>query len=209
MNPRLTLFGPIISTYGRIAQIIAYECGVEVSCVPVPNGSEECLRRHPFGKSPSAHIDGLDFFETAAIAQYLDDKFNEGGLQGAGLEQRARNIQWLSVANNYFFPISEHGLVLPRLVVPLMGGVPREDLIAKAIPQIAYCLDLFNNRLADSKFFSGSALLLSDLFLYPMIRAVYLTPEGRNLIDQMIPLKRWLGMIEARTSVTSTRWPGE
>jgi glutathione S-transferase len=124
-------------------------------------------------------------------------------------QARMRNVQWLSVANNYFFPISENGLVLPRLLVPLMGGVPREDLIAKAVPQIAYSLQLFEDRLTQARFFGGEDVMLCDLCLYPMIKAVHLTPEGRQIINQKPRIMRWLKALEIRDSVNSTKWPRE
>jgi len=111
----LRLYCPQTSTYGRIAAITALECGLDFAVVPTATNSPEQLARHPFGKAPSAEIDGLKLYETAAICQYLDDRFNASALQGATLRERAYNVQWLSVANSYLFPISEFGLVLPRL----------------------------------------------------------------------------------------------
>jgi glutathione S-transferase len=205
----LRLYCPQTSTYGRIAAITALECGLDFEVVPTATNSPEQYARHPFGKAPSAEIDGLQLYETAAICQYLDDRFNASALQGATLRERAYNVQWLSVANSYLFPISEFGLVLPRLVVPLMGGVAREDLIEAALPQVYHVLKVLSARLDHSPFFAGSSFLQSDVFLYVMVRAVQLTPEGAVMLQHLPPLAEWLSRIQTRAAVRATEWPIE
>jgi glutathione S-transferase len=115
-------------------------------------------------------------------------------------------VQWLSVANSYLFPISEFGLVLPRLVVPLMGGVAREDLIKAALPQVYHVLKVLSARLEHSPYFAGSAFLQSDVFLYVMIRAVQLTPEGAVMLQHFPRLAEWLSRIQTRAAVRATEW---
>ena len=209
MEPPIRIFGPEISTYVRIVSMVAQEVGAEYEVVPTASGSPENRKRHPFGKSPAAEIDGLVLYESVAIAQYLDDTRNDGGLQPTDAEARARMTQWLSIANCYLFPSTEHGLVLPRLVVPLMGEVADERLIERALPVIAYQTRVVSERLEASPYLAGPSYSLADVFMFVVLRAVQLTPEGRALLDGLLPLKRWLQQIDQRPSVDPTRWPGE
>ena len=199
----------MVSTYVRVASMAAEEAGLSWSVVPTATGTRETLTRHPFGKAPAAEIDGHRFYETVAICQYVDDVHNAGALQPLDPLDRARMSQWLSVANAYIFPATEQGLVLPRLVVPLMGGTPREDLIEKALPTIAYQMTIVSQRLEEASHLAGETYSLADLFMFVILRAVQMTGEGKMILEHLPPLRLWLDRIAERPSVAATAWPDE
>lgn len=205
----LILHTPQLSTYARICAIVAAECSVPVRSVTLVPRSPENFDKHPSGRTSSAEIDGHAFYETAAICRYLDEAHNEARLQGVGPEQKARNDQWISIANAYVFPVTEHGLVLPRLAIPMMGGQLQEEVIKASLPKVNYTLKVLSDRLEASRCFGADAPLMCDFFLYPMLRAVQLTPEGEHLIEQYLPLRHWIERIGERPSTIATRWPGE
>ena len=208
-EPLLKIYAPVISTYGRIAAMTAEEVGLAWENIPTHAEAPGHRARHPFLKTPAVEIDGHNLFETIAICQFIDDVYGEGGLQPADPLNRARMTQWVSIANAYVFPTTENGLVLPRLVVPMMGGQPREELIEQALPTIAYQMTVVSNRLEETPYLAGNGFSLADIFMYCILRAVQLTLEGRMIFDQLLPLKKWISVISTRDSAKATAWTTE
>lgn len=209
MTTRLKIYAPVISTYGRIVAMTAEEVGLPWEIIPTHAAAEDHRARHPFEKTPAAEIDGHQIYETIAICQYVDDVYGNGGLQPPGALDRARMSQWISISNAYVFPSTENGLVLPRLVVPMMGGTPREDLIEQALPTIAYQMSLTSARLEETHYLAGNRFSLADIFMYCVLRAVQMTPEGRMILDQLLPLRKWISSIANREGARRTAWSTE
>jgi len=217
----LKIFVAQISTYGRIVATVAKEAGLAHQTIPTDSKDPKHRARHPFMRTPAVEIDGvtgadgvkgadgITMYESAAICAYIDDVFNGGALQPRDPLARARMRQWIAVADNYIFPLTEERLVLPRLVVPMMGRQPREDLIAEALPAIRYYLQVVEDRLAESPFLAGETFSLADINMYCMAVPVALTSEGRAILDNMDALQRWMAVCAMRPSLTATRWPME
>ena len=203
----LTLYAPQISTYGRIVAMVAFEAGLDWQHVPTDSKSKENRQRHPFGKTPSVDIDGQHIYESVAICQYIDDVHNDGALQPKDPFARARMSQWLAIANQYLFPSTEHGLVMPLLLVPLGGGLPRHDIVEQALPTIAYQMAIVSTRLEEAPYLAGEDISLADLFMWVIIKAAKMTDEGNAIVSQLLPLLRWFERIEKRESVSRTAWP--
>ena len=208
-GPHLNIFAPTISTYGRIVAMAAEEAGLSWDIVPTDKNDPSHLNRHPFRKTPAVEIGDLMLFESVAICQYLDEEYNKSRLQPSDPLLRARMTQWISVANTYLFPTSEYGLVMPRLIVPMMGREPREDIIEQELPKIAYQMSVVSSRLEESSYLAGPDYSLADLFTFGILRAVEMTPEGRMILSHLLPLKHWMARCAQRRSVCATSWPGE
>ncbi len=208
-QPALHIHGTVISTYTRIVQVVAEEAGIGWQITATPAQSEENLRRHPFGKVPTVTIDGLNLFESVAITQYVDNVHNGGALQPHDPVVRAEMDRWIAIANNYLFPTFEHGLLMPRLAHRYLKTPLRSDIIEAALPDIAHHLGVICDRIEQSPHFAGTDFSLADIFVYCITRPVQLTPEGDNLIGQLLPLRHWLNRIGKRKSIMATRWPAE
>ena len=205
--PDLTLYGPTVSTFTRICAMAAVEAGLSWQIIPTGSGSEEMAEHHPFMRSPAAYLDGLHFYESPAICSYIDRRHNDGALHPADAEAQARMWQWANVAAHYVFPITEERLVMPRVVAPLMGRQPNEQMIAAALPVIRYHLEVVDKRLAEAAFLAGAEVSLADLFMYPVIEATCAAPEGRDMVAALPALSAWYGVIGTRASAQETAWP--
>lgn len=203
----LLLYGPTVSTFTRICAIVGVEAGLSWEIVPTGSGSKEMAEHHPFMRSPAAYIDGLHFYETPAICSYLDRAHNGGRLHPEGPEAQARMWQWANVAAHYVFPITEERLVMPRVLAPLMGRAPNEQMIADALPVIRYHLDIVAQRLQDSAYLAGPDISLADYFMYPVIEATTAAPEGRAMLADFPILESWWQAIAQRPAVKTTAWP--
>ncbi len=122
---------------------------------------------------------------------------------------RAEMVRWIAIANNYLFPTFEHGLLMPYLAHRHLKTPLRSDIVEAAIPEIAHHLGVVCERIEESSYFAGLDFSLADIFLYCIVRPVQMTPEGDNLIGQLLPLRHWLNKIGKRESLIATRWPVE
>ncbi|UAB77348.1 glutathione S-transferase family protein [Erythrobacter sp. SCSIO 43205] len=210
------IFGTVTSTYTRIVQIACEEVGLSQETIATSAQSPQ--NRHPFGKVPVVEVDGLELIECVAITQYLDNRHG-GGEQGKGALQpsdpaaRAVMDKWVSVANNYLFPLFEHGLVMPWLMHRVAGVELDPEKINRALPNISRAIGFVEMELArDGAWTSApgaAGISLADVFLYPVIRSLELTPQGEVGIAQCDHLKAWLDIMHERPSIAATRWSGE
>ena len=136
------LYGPGYSTYTRSARLALEEKGVPYSIVEVTTLTQfvtegmpkEQLSRHPFNKVPAFEHNGNMIYETSAIERYVDEAFDGPSLQPSDALALARMTQIIGVADWYAYDSLDLQIVIPRLVVPMMGGKSDEAATDAAIP---------------------------------------------------------------------------
>lgn len=203
------IFGTIISTYTRVTQIACEEAGLSHETIATPAQSPQ--NRHPFGKVPVVEIDGLELIESVAIVQYIDNAHNSSALQPADPARRAVMDKWIAIANNYLFPLFESGLVMPWIMHRVAGFDLDRDKIDRALPNISRALGFLEAELAQDGAWTAigevsGEFTLADVFLYPIMRGLQLTPQGAVGIAQCDTLSAWLSATIARPSIAKTRW---
>lgn len=204
---QVRIFGTVISTYTRICQIACEEAGL--SHEVIATAAHSPANRHPFGKVPVVEVDGLELIESVAITQYIDNAHNAGALQPADPTARAVTDKWIAVANNYLFPLFERGLVMPWVMHRVAGFPLERETIERALPAISRALGFLEGELVAYGAWTRHGFTLADVFLYPMVRSVALTPQGQAGISQCDRLLAWLEMCRARPSIAATRWESE
>ncbi|EAQ30412.1 putative glutathione s-transferase protein [Erythrobacter sp. NAP1] len=205
--PQVRIFGTVISTYTRIVELTCEEAGLSHETIATAAQSQQ--NRHPFGKVPVVEVDGLELIESVAIAQYLDNAHNDSALQPTQPAARAVMDKWIALANNYLFPIFENGLVMPW-IMHRVGGFPLdEDKVQRALPTVSRALGYIEGELSEDGAWASLGFTLADVFLYPIVRSVQLTPQGRVGIEQCERLHGWLASCEKRPSIVATRWESE
>ena len=202
------IFGTVISTYTRIVEITAEEAGLTHEVIPTPANSPS--NRHPFSKVPVVEIDGLELIESVAIAQYIDNAHGGGALQPEDPVQRAVMDKWIAIANNYLFPLFENGLVMPWIMHRVAGFDLDHEKINRALPNISRALGFLEAEMAqDGAWTALNAFTLADVFLYPVLRGLQLTPQGQVGLAQCDHLSAWMTVCEERPSIAKTRWASE
>lgn len=191
----------------RVVQIVCEEAGLAHEVIPTAAHSPS--NRHPFGKVPVVHIDGLELFETTPIANYIDNAHNGGALQPSDPAARAVTDRWIGIANSYLFPLFERGLVMPYIMHNFGGAELDKALISKSLPDIAKTLSFLDLELQKDGAWTAEGFTLADVFLYCVLRGVELTPEGAAGIAQMQVLPLWLASCRARPSIAVTAWQTE
>jgi glutathione S-transferase len=204
--PEITIYAAEISTFGRIVAMVAVEKEISWTLVPTVSSSAEHVARHPFGKTPAVAVNGHLLIESDAICRYLDDVFDGVALVPDDPLERAEMTKWMAFVQAYMFPTTEFGLVMPRLIAPLMGREVDENRVQKSLPTIQYQLALVEQGLADRAFIASDRLTLADIYLFCTWMAVAHTAEGKVMLHHSPNVSRWMGFISSRESARATAW---
>ncbi|KWV93159.1 glutathione S-transferase family protein [Erythrobacter sp. YT30] len=207
MPPQARIFGTVISTYTRIVEITCEEAGIAHETIATAAQSHQ--NRHPFGKVPVVEIDELELIESVAITQYIDNAHNKSALQPSDPAARAICDKWVAIANNYLFPLFERGLVMPWIMHRVAGYPLDPEKINSALPQISRALGFCEAELQRDGAWKVHDFSLADVFLYPVLRGLELTPQGEVGISQCDAISSWMRVCEKRHSIEATRWETE
>ncbi len=207
-NP--VVYGPRFSTYTRSVLLALEEKGAayeveEVNILEGAHQTPEYLARHPFAKVPAFSHDGFDLYEVCAILSYVDAAFPGVSLQPSDARAKARMHQVMGIIDSYAYPAFITQIVIPRVVVPMMGGKTDEAAVKAALPQAEKCVSALERLVGGNKFVAGSALSLADLHLVPVYDYLSQTPEGETLLANAPGLRGWWDGVKDRESVTRTR----
>ena len=200
----VTVFGIPLSTFVRTVRMVLEEKGVAYQLESVMPHSDEINELHPFGKVPAFKHDDVTLCETVAIGTYIDDVFDGPALVPADTLARAHMHKWISLYNDNGAPAIGRGLILQRLLNPMMGNEPDEARIQESIPKVRKILEVYDGALAGKDWLVGDAISLADLFPIPMFAYIHMTPEGKDLMKGLTNLGRWYDAIAARESFKNT-----
>jgi glutathione S-transferase len=207
------VYGPAYSTYTRSVRMALVEKGVDYDLVevdflqaPMPAAQ---IERQPFVKVPAFEHDGFELFEVTAIERYIDEEFDGPSLQPEAVKQRARMNQIISIVDSYTYPCTVGQLVIQRLVMPMLGEIPDEAAIAKAMPEIEKCMTTITRLRGDSKFLVGDQVTLADIHLAPIYDYFHNTPDSEAILRVNPELRDWWADMSERESVLKTPFSSE
>ncbi len=200
----LTIYGPAMSTYVRTVRMACAEKGAACALEEVDFRSEAYRKLHPFNKIPAVKHGDFVLYESAAINRYIDRAFPGPALQPTDAKALALQDQWISAIGDYYYQAMIRELVWQRLVVPMQGGKPNEDLIKAAVPKLEYQLGVLSEALSKQPYLAGAACSLADLALFPIMAYVRATPEGQAALKKVPAVTAWYDRVAARPSAVST-----
>ncbi len=204
------IYGPAFSTYVRSVRLALEEKDVpyrleEINILEGAHQTPEHRARPPFAKVPAFEHDGFKLFETMAMMLYVDETFGGPSLQPDQPRPRALMAQVLGIVNAYAYPSCIGSCVMQRLVVPLLGGTPDEDVVAEAVPQATTSVEALDALIDGNEFFAGEKLSLADLHVAPIYDYFSQTPEGAKALGGTPNLRRWWDAVSQRESVRKTK----
>ena len=204
------IYGPALSTYVRTVRLVLEEKAAEYRLVEIDilkgaHKTPEYLARHPFGRVPAFEHDGFALYETSAITRYLDAVVPGIALTPADPRGAARMQQAIAVVDSYAYGAMITGVVMQRVVMPMVGGTTDEAVITAAMPTAELSLQAFESLLGNHAFLAGDSLSLADLHLAPVLAYFSGTPEGQGLLPACPQLTRWWAAVSARPSMTKTQ----
>jgi glutathione S-transferase len=67
-------------------------------------GKPSHLALHPFNRVPILQHGDFTVYETSAIVNYVEEKFDNVALRPTSPRERGRMDQWISAVNSYYYP---------------------------------------------------------------------------------------------------------
>ncbi|KMZ75928.1 Glutathione S-transferase Phi class fusion protein [Zostera marina] len=182
------------------------------------NMSKERKHTVPFDflklqENPSSRVLGPVFddgskmlFESREICRYLPENYAEQGnkyLLGTNTLDRASIEQWIRSEKHSFDPPSWN-LMFHLAFASLMDLEPKRALIQESEKKLSQLLDVYNQRLADSKFLAGNHFTLADLVHLPNTHYLANSKEWSYLFTSRKNVKKWWKKISQRESWLQT-----
>ncbi|KAG0473142.1 hypothetical protein HPP92_014550 [Vanilla planifolia] len=203
----VTVYGPPLST--AVSRVLAclLEKEVKFKLVPVDmskgkHKTPDFLKLQPFGQVPAFQDEAVTLFESRAICRYLCDKYADQGTTGllgkkeGGIVERALVEQWLE-AEGQSFNLPSSVLVMNLAFAPRMGMKQDPDAIERHAGRLAKVLDVYDQRLGESRFLAGDEFTLADLSHLPNGQYLVNTEKG-DLFTSRKNVKRWWEDISSR-----------
>ena len=165
---------------------------------------DELKKVHPLGKSPLITDGDVVVAESAAIIEYILQKYAPGRLRPeAKTEEERRYIYWLHYAEGSLMSPLLLTLIfskvakapVPFFIKPIVKGIAKNVMKAFVTPQLKLHLDFVESTLAKSKWFAGDEFTAADIQMSFPIEAA----AARGGLNSGRPnLAKYLEKIQAR-----------
>lgn len=192
-----------MSTATRRALACLYEKDLEFEFAQVDMRSgehkkEPFISLNPFGQVPVFVHGDLKIFESRAITKYLAHEYADKGTQLIYTSGKplATSLVWLEVEALQFEPPSSK-LAWELYYKPLLGIPQDAAVIEENEAKLAKVLDVYESRLAGSKYLAGDSFTLADLHHLPNITFLMET-QAKKLVEARPNVSRWVADIIAR-----------
>ncbi|XVF21934.1 hypothetical protein REPUB_Repub12eG0131800 [Reevesia pubescens] len=200
----IKVHGHPLSAPTRKVLVCLYEKEVEFEFVPVNMGagehkSENFLSLNPFGQVPAFEEGDFKLFESRAITQYIAHEYADKGTQlllpGSNKSMAVLQL-WKEVEAHHFDPASSK-LVWELVSKPIFGMVTDTAVVEENEAKLAKVLDVYETRLAQSKYLACDSFTLADMHHVPNIQGLLGSP-AKKLLDSRPHVSAWVADITAR-----------
>ncbi|KAJ4830299.1 Glutathione S-transferase F6 [Turnera subulata] len=136
--------------------------------------------------------------ESRAITAYIAQEYADKGAQLVYTTGKhlPTYLIWLEVEAHHFNPASSP-LVWEQYYKPIMGIPQDTAAIEEHETKLAKVLDVYEKRLAESKYLAGDNFTLADLHHLPNISALMGTPS-KKLVAARPHVSKWVADITSR-----------
>lgn len=158
---------------------------------------------HPLGKSPVITDGELVLAETAAILQYIVEKYGEGRLSAPrGSDQQIKQNYWLHAAEGSFMPYlvfdlvtSRIGSAAPFIIRPIAKAIAKQVDAAFTHPNLYRFLKYMEAELGNGQWFAGDEFSIADIQMGYPVEAAF---ARLSLGDKYPNLQKFLAQIRDR-----------
>ncbi|KAK4441759.1 Glutathione S-transferase [Sesamum alatum] len=159
---------------------------------------EPFISLNPFGQVPALEDGDLKVFESRAITQYLAYTYADKGtpLVPQDLKETAIVYVWMEVESQKFDAAAAK-LSFELVTKPMLGMITDDSVVEEHQEKLGKVLDVYESRLAGSKYLGGEAFSLADLHHLPIVSYLFGT-KTKALFDARPHVSRWCADILAR-----------
>ncbi|MEM7667647.1 MAG: glutathione S-transferase family protein [Pseudomonadota bacterium] len=206
---RPVLHGYTFSVYAWIARLVLVEKGVgfewrEVDPFDCPDDAP-LLQLNPFCRVPVLEHDGSVLYETAAIAQYIDERFDGPRLMPCDAIERARMRQIIClVDSDAYWPLVRQVFV-QSFRQPRTGSLPDQSALDQGRAAAEHVLGVFETLAVGKIWLVGQRPGLADFHLAPMMSYFAEVDAGRAMLARHPQLSAWWSSITKTASFLATQ----
>ncbi|GJZ09216.1 glutathione S-transferase-like protein [Tanacetum coccineum] len=172
---------------------------VSVDYVARKHKLPQFLALNPFGEFPAFEDGDLTLFESRAITKYVTEAYADKGtvLMLKDLKKSAIQSVWMEVENQKFDPTAST-LSYELIYKPMyLGQTTDEVAVGELEKKLEDLLDVYEQRLKESKYLGGDTFTLADLHHIPNIHNLMSTKVGK-LFDARPHVSAWVSDILSR-----------
>lgn len=160
------------------------------------------LRRNPAAKVPVLKIDGKMMAESAAICEYLDEKYPEPPLMPKDVDARYEVRRLVAWFDDKFHHEVTSNLLYERVNKKVMGlGYPDSKNVKAGAQKIKYHLDYMTWLLDHRRWLAGDAMSLADFAAAAHLSSLdYISDVDWN---RSASVKDWYAKIKSRPAFRS------
>ncbi|KAG9154159.1 hypothetical protein Leryth_000632 [Lithospermum erythrorhizon] len=194
-----------IAASTAVARVLAclHEKDLEYEIVPIDprtkeNKKETFLLLNPFGQVPAFEDGDLKLFESRAITQYLAHAYAHKGNQLVIQDHKKMAIVsvWMEVEVQKFDAVGSK-LTYELAFNPLRGNPINEAVVDENMEKLIKILDVYEAKLAESKYLAGDCFTLADLHHLPVMHHLMNT-KVKAVFDERPHVSSWSTDILAR-----------
>ncbi|KAF2298486.1 hypothetical protein GH714_023760 [Hevea brasiliensis] len=184
MMATIKVHGSPFSTATQRVLVSLYEKELEFEFVNVNMGAgehkkEPFISLNPFGQVPALEDGDLKLFESRAITQYITHENPDKGTQLLCTgKQMAIVSVWMEVEAQKFEPAASK-LNWEVFYKPFFGLTTDPAAVEENEAKLANVLDVYESRLAQSKYLAGDSFTLADLHHLPNLHLLLVT-QSKN-----------------------------
>ncbi|KAL3644784.1 hypothetical protein CASFOL_009964 [Castilleja foliolosa] len=200
----IKVHGATFSTATQRVLACLHEKELDYEFVPInmigagEHKKEPFISLNPFGQAPGFEDGDLKLFESRAITRYITHAYADKGTQLVSKDPKKMAIVAVGMeveAHKYDSPAAKLNWEL--CMKPMMGLETDEAIVKEQEVQLAKVLDVYESRLAESKYLSGDTFTLADLHHLPTLE--YLMKTRVSVIFDARPhVSAWKTDIMAR-----------
>ncbi|KAL8530887.1 hypothetical protein ACS0TY_007784 [Phlomoides rotata] len=199
----IQVHGAIISTAVMRVLACLHEKELDFQFVPINMAKGEhkqqpFLSLNPFGQVPAFEDGDLKLFESRAINQYIAHTYSDKGtsLICSDPKKMAVVAVWSEVeGQRYEAPAAK--LTWELAIKPMLGMVTDDAVVEEQEPVLAKVLDVYEARLAESKYLGCDCFTLADLHHLPTMMYLMGT-RVKALFESRPHVRAWSADIMAR-----------
>ena len=202
----IQIIGTPISNYVRAVRMLCEEEGVPYTLEPVMPHTPEAHAIHPAGQVPCLRHGDVTLFESKAIAHYIENHFPKPQFFPSNSIKSSQVEQWVSYVNVKVDRWIMREYVVPSLFYDEETGPDKEKLNA-ALPEIEQKLETLDKAVAGTGYLVGDSLTFADLNVVPMLVALTLFDETKEMLAKYKNLSAYIDKISARPTFQNTAPP--